>query len=342
MNNTTVTNREVKTNKGEKVMKNTKNTKNAKNSKTVIAAVSALVTATTMAAGLAVMAAFAPANKIENKAPASVVTTAAAPKTVNAQSVQAAQNEHKTTVKSETKTPKAATKKDTAEKAPAVTQQAAPAVTQQAAPAVTQQAAPVVTQQAAPVVVEQQAAPAVTQQAETDKVNELGKHPGECGYGYVNENGKHPGECGYGYVAPEQTTAPAQQTKLCTVPEGQNNDWTVHNAKDGFPVGCYFGKTNAKSTLNVVMVNSYTYTITVTVSTGDFTANVYNITAYANGSKMEYSGASKSAVVYDANGNVIETNFIDNGHKGTFDASDAGYTWIDTDGTTVFVPWIGY
>ena len=332
MNNTTVTNREVKTNKGEKVMKNTKN---AKNSKTVIAAVSALVTATTMAAGLAVMAAFAPANKIENKAPAQAVMTTEAPKTVNAQSVQAAQNEHKTTVKSETKTPKAATKKDTAEKAPAVTQQAAPAVTQQAAPVVTQQAAPAVTQQAAPV--------AVQQQAETDKVNELGKHPGECGYGYVNENGKHPGECGYGYAeAEQQATAPAQQTKLCTVPEGQNNDWTVHNAKDGFPVGCYFGKTNAKSTLNVVMVNSYTYTITVTISTGDLTANVYNITAYANGSKMEYSGASKSAVVYDANGNVIETNFIDNGHKGTFDASDAGYTWIDTDGTTVFVPWIGY
>ena len=337
MNNTARTNKEVRTNRGENVMRNTKATKN---NKTMIAAISALVTATTMAAGLAVMAAFAPANKIENKAPAQAVTTTEAPKTVNAQSVQAAQNEHKTTVKSETKTPKAATKKTVNEIAPV--QQTAPVVEQQTAPAVVEQQAPVVTQQAAPAVT-QQAAPAVTQQqAETDKVNELGKHPGECGYGYVNENGKHPGECGYGYVAPEQTTAPAQQTKLCTVPEGQNNDWTVHNAKDGFPVGCYFGKTNAKSTLNVVMVNSYTYTITVTVSTGDFTANVYNITAYANGSKMEYSGASKSAVVYDANGNVIETNFIDNGHKGTFDASDAGYTWIDTDGTTVFVPWIGY
>ena len=38
-----------------------------------------------------------------------------------------------------------------------------------------------------------------------DEVNELGKHPGECGYGYVNENGKHPGESGYGYVADEET-----------------------------------------------------------------------------------------------------------------------------------------
>ena len=336
MNNTARTNKEVRTNRGENVMRNTKATKN---NKTMIAAISALVTATTMAAGLAVMAAFAPANKIENKAPAQAVTTTEAPKTVNAQSVQAAQNEHKTTVKSETKTPKAATKKTVNEIAPV--QQTAPVVEQQTAPAVVEQQAPVVTQQAAPVVVEQQAAPAAAQQ--TDKVNERGKHPGECGYGYVNENGKHPGECGYGYAEAEQQAAvPAQQTKLCTVPEGQNNDWTVHNAKDGFPVGCYFGKTNAKSTLNVVMVNSYTYTITVTVSTGDLTANVYNITAYANGSKMEYSGASKSAVVYDANGNVIETNFIDNGHKGTFDASDAGYTWIDTDGTTVFVPWIGY
>ena len=27
----------------------------------------------------------------------------------------------------------------------------------------------------------------------------MGKHPGECGYGYVNEMGKHPGESGYCY-----------------------------------------------------------------------------------------------------------------------------------------------
>ena len=72
MNNTARTNKEVRTNRGENVMRNTKATKN---NKTMIAAISALVTATTMAAGLAVMAAFAPANKIETKAPASVVTT---------------------------------------------------------------------------------------------------------------------------------------------------------------------------------------------------------------------------------------------------------------------------
>ena len=36
--------------------------------------------------------------------------------------------------------------------------------------------------------------------AADEEVNEMGKHPGECGYNYVNEYGKHPGECGYGYT----------------------------------------------------------------------------------------------------------------------------------------------
>ncbi len=342
MNNTVKTNREVKTNKGENVMKNTKNTKSAKNSKTVIAAVSALVTATTMAAGLAVMAAFAPANNTASTKPVPAVTTVSqAPKAENAQAAQAAQNVQKPAVKAETKDVKAVNNKMNANEITPVQQQTAPAAAQQAAPVVTQQAAPVVTQQAAPVVTQQAAPAAVAQQPEA--VNELGKHPGECGYNYVNENGKHPGECGYNYTAPEEKAAPAaQQPKLCTVPEGQLNDWTIHNAKDGFPVGCYFGKTNAKSTLNVVMVNSYTYSITVSISTGDNTADVYNITAIANGSKMEYSNASKSSVVYDANGNAAQTQLVDNNHKGTFDASDVGYTWVDNGTATVFVPWIGY
>ena len=49
------------------------------------------------------------------------------------------------------------------------------------------------------------AAPAVeiAKTAADDKVNEMGKHPGESGYCYaqneVNEMGKHPGESGYCY-----------------------------------------------------------------------------------------------------------------------------------------------
>ena len=57
---------------------------------------------------------------------------------------------------------------------------------------------------------------------------------------------------------------------------------------------------------------------------------------------MIYKNAVKNAVVFDADGHVAESQFIDNAHNGTFDASDAGYTWVDTEGTTIFVPWFGY
>jgi hypothetical protein len=81
----------------------------------------------------------------------------------------------------------------------------------------------------------------------------------------------------------------------------------------------------------------------VTIATGETTANIYKITATANGNKMVYSNGTKSAVAYDDNQNVISNQIVSNGHQGTFDASDAGYTWIDSiDGTMVFVPWVGY
>lgn len=137
----------------------------------------------------------------------------------------------------------------------------------------------------------------------------------------------------------QQTVQQSAQDSKPVIPQGEVNDWKTHDAKDGFPIGSYF---SGKSTLVVNKLDNVKYAITVTVPTGNNTAVVYNISAAANGSKMYYSGAVKSSVEYDANGNVVNTAVIDNNHKGTFDASDAGYTWADTEGTTVFVPWVGY
>ena len=175
---------------------------------------------------------------------------------------------------------------------------------QKTAPVVQQETAPAAQQQAAPAV-QQQAAPVVEQKAAP--------------------------------AVEQNTETPKSGTPV--IPQGEVNDWKTHDAKDGFPIGTFF---NGNSTLNVVKLDNANYSITVTEITGLNTANVYDIKAVANGSKMIYKNAVKNAVVFDADGHVAESQFIDNAHNGTFDASDAGYTWVDTEGTTIFVPWFGY
>ena len=308
----------VKTNTKTNVKKNSKNS--LKSNKTLIAAVSAAVTAVTMTAGLALTVAIvSPAKKTTpqaavtttvTQAPKAVVPAEAAVKPLKIDNTAKAVSNNNAKAKAilnETKT--AEPEQKTApvvqqETAPAVQQQAAPVVQQQAAPAVQQQATPAVQQQAAPVV-EQKSAPVVEQKA---------------------------------VPAVEQNTeTPKSSTPV--IPQGEVNDWKTHDAKDGFPIGTYF---NGNSTLNVVKLDNANYSITVTEITGLNTANVYDIKAVANGSKMIYKNAVKNAVVFDADGHVAESQFIDNAHNGTFDASDAGYTWVDTEGTTIFVPWFGY
>ena len=228
--------------------------------------------------------------------------------------------------------------------APAV-QQSAPAV-QQSAPVVEQsaqavkQSAPVVEQtaqavkQSAPVV--EQTAPAVQQSApaveQTAQAAQQSAPVVEQSAPVVEQSAQ----------AVKQSAPVVQQSAPLYIPQGEVNDWKIHNAKDGFPIGDYFGKNNANNILNVVKLSDADYIITVTVPTGDNTAFVYNIKASANGAKMYYSGAEKNAVTYDANGNIITSTLIDCAHSGTLDASDAGYTWADTEGTTVFIPWIGF
>ncbi|MBR1563671.1 MAG: hypothetical protein IJ645_10755 [Ruminococcus sp.] len=308
----------VKTNTKANVKKNSKNS--LKSNKTFIAAVSAAVTAVTMTAGLALTVAIvSPAEKTTpqaavtttvTQAPKAVVPAEAAVKPLKIDNTAKAVSNNNAKAKAilnETKTAEPEQKT-----APVVQQETAPAVQQQAAPVVQQQATPAVQQKATPAV-QQKATPAVQQQAAP-----------------VVEQKAAP-------AVEQNTETPKSGTPV--IPQGEVNDWKTHDAKDGFPIGTFF---NGNSTLNVVKLDNANYSITVTEITGLNTANVYDIKAVANGSKMIYKNAVKNAVVFDADGHVAESQFIDNAHNGTFDASDAGYTWVDTEGTTIFVPWFGY
>ena len=292
----------VKTNTKANVKKNSKNS--LKSNKTFIAAVSAAVTAVTMTAGLALTVAIvSPAEKTTPQAAVTTTVTQAPKAVVPAEAaVKPLKIDNTAKAVSNNNAKAKAILNETKTAEPE--QKTAPDVQQETAPAVQQQAAPVVQQQATPAV-QQQAAPVVEQKAAP--------------------------------AVEQNTETPKSGTPV--IPQGEVNDWKTHDAKDGFPIGTFF---NGNSTLNVVKLDNANYSITVTEITGLNTANVYDIKAVANGSKMIYKNAVKNAVVFDADGHVAESQFIDNAHNGTFDASDAGYTWVDTEGTTIFVPWFGY
>ena len=292
----------VKTNTKANVKKNSKNS--LKSNKTFIAAVSAAVTAVTMTAGLALTVAIvSPAEKTTPQAAVTTTVTQAPKAVVPAEAaVKPLKIDNTAKAVSNNNAKAKAILNETKTAEPE--QKTAPVVQQETAPAAQQQAAPAAQQQAAPAV-QQQAAPVVEQKAAP--------------------------------AVEQNTETPKSGTPV--IPQGEVNDWKTHDAKDGFPIGTFF---NGNSTLNVVKLDNANYSITVTEITGLNTANVYDIKAVANGSKMIYKNAVKNAVVFDADGHVAESQFIDNAHNGTFDASDAGYTWVDTEGTTIFVPWFGY
>ena len=314
-------------------MKNTSNSKavNAKNVKKNSKAFTALVCATiasVVAAGTAMMAVIVtPADN--NTQPAVSSVAVEAPKATAPEAQQEIKVVEKAAPAAEQKQAPVVEKKSD----PVVEQQAAPVV-QQAAPVVEQQApvveqaAPVVEQQAP--VVQQQAAPVVQQQAPVVQQ----QAPVVQQQAPVVEQ--------QAPVVEQQAPATKQLTGTPVIPQGEVNDWKTHNAKDGFPIGSYIDGKSAQRVLNVVKLDDANYNITVTAPTSANTEEVYTIKAVANGSKMYYTNATKSTVTYDDNRNVIDNKVIENGHNGTFDASDAGYTWADSEGTSVFVPWIGY
>ena len=306
-------------------MKNTVNTNRKakantkKNEKAIIAAAAAIAAVFTMTAGIALTALIMSPSKSE------VQRTA-----LSAATVQTPADNIRNSAETETRKTDDA-KSMAVEQTAQAAQQSAPVVqqsaqtVQQSAPAV-QQSAPA-SQQSAPAV--EQSAPAVQQSAPVvEQTAQAVKQSAPA----VEKSAP----------AVKQSAPAVQKSAPLYIPQGEVNDWKIHNAKDGFPIGDYFGKNNANNILNVVKLSDADYIITVTVPTGDNTAFVYNIKASVNGAKMYYSGAAKNAVTYDANGNIITSTLIDCAHSGTLDASDAGYTWADTEGTTVFVPWIGF
>ena len=317
-------------------MKNAKNVRNTKKltDKKMTAILSAAITATVTMAAVTVIAVAGTSGKVDKNASKAYTASTQSAQIERAAEVRNTQDVVKVENKNDVKKIEDTNKTNAVEKKTAVQAQAAQQNAVQAPVAEQKtEAVPVVQAQA-------------EQKAETETVNELGKHPGECGYGYVNELGKHPGESGYYYVAPEQkaaeqkTAAPAvQKSSTPVIPEGEVNDWKTHNAKDGFPIGSYIC---GNKTLNVVKLDNVNYDVTVKVPVEGNSAIIYSIKAVANGNKMTYTNGVKSEVTYDANFNVIDTKIIDSNHQGTLDASDAGYTWADTEGTTVFVPWMGF
>ena len=320
-------------------MKNTSNSKavNAKNVKKNSKAFTALVCATiasVVAAGTAMMAVIVtPADN--NTQPAVSSVAVEAPKAEAPEAQQEIKVVEQTAPAAEQKQAPVVEKKSepVVEQAAPVVEQAAPVVEQQAP--VVQQQAPVVEQQAAPVV--QQQAPVVQQQA---PVVEQQAPVVQQQAPVVQQQA--PVVQQQAPVVQQQAPATKQLTGTPVIPQGEVNDWKTHNAKDGFPIGSYIDGKSAQRVLNVVKLDDANYNITVTAPTSANTEEVYTIKAVANGSKMYYTNATKSTVTYDDNRNVIDNKVIENGHSGTFDASDAGYTWADSEGTSVFVPWIGY
>ena len=313
-------------------MTNTTNTTKAakvrKTNRKIVATVCAVIAATAMITGIAVFS--ASAKTIKSNTESSAVTASVQNTTTQAQ------NKAEETTKAAVQQEAPVVEKLEApvvqkQEAPVVQKQEAPVVQKQEAPVVQKQTAPVVQQQEVPVV-QQQEAPAVQQQ--TAPVIQKQEAPA------VQQQ-----------TAPviQKQEAPAvqkqedQYDKILTIPEGEINDWKTHDAKTGFPIGQYLDRSQKKF-LNVTKLDRCNYSITVKIITGENTADIYNISAVANGSKMYYTNAAKSEVVYAEDAvSVVESKIVSSGHSGTFDASDAGYTWVDSiDGTMVFVPWVGY
>ena len=306
----------VRKNKTVKGSTKKTNKNDLKTNKTMIAAVSASVAAVTLTAAIALTAVLvAPADKKEVNAPAAAAVTYQAPKTQTPAAPEAVKT---TTAKTTTNVTKEVAADNNQNKAVAQTTAAQQAPAQQAAPAAQpQQQAPV----SQPETAAQPAAPAETK--------------------------AQPAAPAETKAQPAAQPAPAAETKTekqgtPVIPQGEVNDWKTHDAKDGFPIGTFYDKADTHNTLNVVKLDNTNYKITIVQPTSELSATICNIDAEAHGDKMFYKSAVKTSVVYDTNHSITDSKVIEGTHEGTFDASDAGYTMTDTEGTTVFVPWVGY
>ena len=304
-------------------------------SKTFIAAASASITAVTMTAVIALTAAIvAPADKKEAAAPAAAAVTYQPSQTQAAAPEAAAAPAAKTTAKS-VKEAGADNNRNEAVVQTAVTQKA-PAKQETAAP----KAAPVQKETAAPKAAPVQKETAAPQTAPVQKET-AAPQTAPVQKETAAETKKTEAQTAAQPAAAEAKAEPAKQG-TSVIPQGEVNDWKTHDAKDGFPIGTFYDKADTHNTLNVVKLDNTNYKITIVQPTSELSATIYNIDAEAHGAKMYYKSAVKTSVVYDVNHSITDSKVIEGTHEGTFDASDAGYTMIDTEGTMVFIPWVGY
>lgn len=134
------------------------------------------------------------------------------------------------------------------------------------------------------------------------------KQPGEAGFNYVNESGKHPGESGYGYNEKKQGTL--------------------------FPSGIYNDVNGTNASLEIATYDGITCYCTVTLPNGIGRQVIYGFMGTANGSTMEYTGATKNDRTIDENGAIINTTLIEKNHYGTVNRTEKGLVWQDIDGNS--------
>ena len=157
-------------------------------------------------------------------------------------------------------------------------------------------------------------AEAKTAESEQSEANQTveqaseGKHEGEAGCNYVNENGKHPGESGYGYNEKKQGTL--------------------------FPSDIYNDVNGTNASLEIATYDGITCYCTVTLPNGIGRQVIYGFMGTANGSTMEYTGATKNDRTIDENGAIINTTLIEKNHYGTVNRTEKGLVWQDIDGNS--------
>ena len=90
--------------------------------------------------------------------------------------------------------------------------------------------------------------------------------------------------------------------------------------------------TNAS--LEIATYDGITCYCTVTLPNGIGRQVIYGFMGTANGSTMEYTGATKNDRTIDENGAIINTTLIEKNHYGTVNRTEKGLVWQDIDGNS--------
>lgn len=152
-------------------------------------------------------------------------------------------------------------------------------------------------------------------EVQAEPTAEVVKHPGEAGSNYVDENGKHPGESGCSYQAAADEKTDVTPTAVFS------GDFESVNGRG--------------IVLTVAKADPYnTAYCTVKVPNGENSYIVYGFLATVYEDKMYYAGGTKTEMVYDEKGNIVEGKQIDANHEGHIVMTKEGYVWVDSDEST--------